>query len=216
MVTRKDQISLNYTFVHFEFPRAFGASDIHQVGVHYRHQIGRSWTLSAGVGAYRVETLGAQTVALSPEVAAILGQTSGIQAVYRINYAPSFEANVLYARRQSNFSAGYTNGVSPGNGIFLTSRTESASAGYGYSGIRKASLSASSGYTRFGSLYQQIGNLSSFQAGVSASYLATEHLSLTVAGDVRTYTVQTGSTQVGRSLTVGVAWSPSRVPLPSF
>ena len=89
-LSRRDQIGASYNFMHFDYPRAFGASDLHGVSLQYARRLRPGLQLSLGVGAFRVESLGSETVVLSPEVAAILGQTTGLQAVYRVTIFLSY------------------------------------------------------------------------------------------------------------------------------
>lgn len=215
-LSKFDQVNAGYNFVHFVFPRAFGTSDMHGIQLGWDHRFTRSWSSRLFLGGYRVETLGTQTVALAPEVAAILGRSSGVAAVYRVSYAPSIGATLSYAYQRSNFTLTAQNGVSPGNGVYLTSKTNTANLGYSYSGFRKASFSANFGYTEYSSLFQQIGKYSSWLGGVSTGYRISDHVNVTASFDIRQFQIQTGQNRVSETGSLGLSFAPYRVPIPSF
>jgi hypothetical protein len=214
-LTRRDQIGASYNFIHFDYPRAFGASDLHGVSLQYARKLRPGLQFLVGVGAFRAESLGSQEVALSPEVAAILGQTTGLQAVYRVNYIPQFQASLNYVRGRSSFNAAVAAGATPGNGVYLTSRSENAGLGYSYSGIRKVSLSFNAGVSQYSSVFQTLGIYRNYYGGVAAGYTLTRHLSATFQSDVRNFVLNNKS-RIGTSVTIGLAWSPTEIPIPSW
>lgn len=212
--SRTSTIAVNYDFTHFEFTRAFGASDIHGVGIQFSKRIGRWWELSMLAGVARVETLGLARVSIDPVLAAILGQGFGVEAVYRINYAPNLNATLTRGFRNSSLSFSYQRGVSPGNGIFLTSRLTRAGVTYSYTGLRYWSLGVTGDYSSFGSLAQTIGNYNSYNGAFHASRSLTSNLYLTTAFGVRDLSIE--GTQFSRRMyraTVGFTFSPGELPL---
>lgn len=215
-VARHDELTATYSFVHFSFPRAFGASDLHGVQLGWNHQFSRYWSGTLGAGGYRVETLGTQSVALSPDVAAILGRSTGIRAIYRVSYAPSLSATLNYRYQRSNFTLAAASGVSPGNGVYLTSRTNTANLGYSYSGFRRASMSANFGYAEYSSLFQEVGKYSSWIGGLGTGYRITDYMSLTATFDIRQFQISSGAKRVAETASLGIAFAPYRVPIPSF
>jgi hypothetical protein len=215
-VTRWDELNVGYNFIHFSYPRAFGTSDLHGLQAGWNRRFSRSWSGRVYAGAYRVETLGTQSVTLPPEVAEILGRSTGIRAVYRVSYAPNYGGAINYTYNRSNFTLSGTAGVSPGNGVYLTSRTNTANVGYSYSGFRKASFSVNFGYVEYSSLFQQIGKYSAWQGGLSGGYRITDHISVTTAFDIRQFEIETGRKRLSQTATVGITVAPYRVPIPSF
>jgi hypothetical protein len=214
-LTRRDQIGASYNFIHFDYPRAFGASDLHGVSLQYARKLRPGLQFLVGVGAFRSESLGSQEVALSPEVAAILGQTTGLQAVYRVNYIPQFQASLNYVHGRSSFNAAVAAGATPGNGVYLTSRSENAGLGYSYSGIRKVSLSFNAGVSQYSSVFQTLGIYRSYYGGAAANYTLSRHLSATFQSDVRSFVLNNKS-RLGTTVSVGLAWSPTEIPIPSW
>lgn len=208
----------SYYFWHFSFPRAFGASDIHSAVLSIRKQLTRSWQFDASAGAFRAETLGSNTVVLDPAVAEILGITTGVRAVYRIDYAPSLSASLNYRINQRTscmLSGAY--GVTPGNGLYLTSKVETESFGCSTDLPRRASISLSAGRSVYRSLYQDdLGRFSSYQAGGGMNYRLRSHLNFVAQADVRTFSITKGSSRTGVTATIGIALSPLDSPLPRW
>jgi hypothetical protein len=212
--TRNSSIGVVYRFVHYEFNKAFGASDIHSVGILYSLRLSKTWELSLMGGAARVETLSAQQVALDPVIAAITGQTAALVAAYRLNYIPDVSATLTKAFHLGNLSLGYTRGVSPGNGVYMTSQQETVSASATYTGVRHWYLSASGGYARMGALIQTLGHYRSYNGGGAVSRDLSKSLHSTLRFDGRRY--DTGIATFKRDtwrVTLGLTWSPGDVPL---
>lgn len=211
---RNSSIGVGYNFIHMGFPRIFGASDIHSVQVRYSRQLARRIMLEVDGGVYRVESLATSVVTLSPEVAAILGVGSSIAAVYKVNKLPQFSATLSYARQRQAYHVGYTQGVTPGNGLYLTSQQRSANGGYSYSGIRKMSIGLNAGFTQYNSLLvQQLSRYNSGQAGLGLSYVLGHHLNFVAQADVRTFSTA-GGKRTGYDGSIGLRYSPAEVPLP--
>jgi hypothetical protein len=171
--------------------------------------------LSVTGGAYRIESLGAEQVTLSPEVAEILGQTTGYKAVYRITYAPQAGVSLSYAHGRSNFNGSISAGVTPGNGVYLTSKAASVGGGYSYTGIRKVSLSATAGANQFSSVFQTLGTYRSYYGAGTVGYTLTRHISASFQTDLRTFTVN-NKNRLAQSISIGIYWSPTEIPIPSW
>jgi hypothetical protein len=161
-----------------------------------------------------VETLGLTSVAVDPVIAAITGQTSGVQAIYRVNWIPSGQVSLRRSFRQASVSFDYNHGVNPGNGVFLTSRYESASASLSYTGVRRWNLGISGTYSTLGSLAQDLAKYGSYTAGAGASTKLTGALHFISRFDYRYYDLS--NTPFGRNsyrASIGFGFSPGDVPL---
>ncbi|MEO7650325.1 MAG: hypothetical protein ABIZ80_07640 [Bryobacteraceae bacterium] len=212
--SRKSTVSLLYNFNHFEYTKGFGASDIHSAGLGYSLHIGRRWDFGLQLGGSRVETLGIVQVEIDPVIAAIIGRSVGIEALYRVNYVPNGSVSLSRQFRRGVLGFSYGRGVTPGNGVFLTSRSENASGTYTYSGLRRASMSISGGWDKFGSLTRTLPDYTSYRGGISASYRLTQVLHFTSRLDVRSY--QLDSTSFSRravSASIGFTLSPGDIPV---
>jgi opacity protein-like surface antigen len=203
-----------YDFTHFEYTKGFGGSDIHTVQFVQSFRLGRYWELSARAGGSRVETLGLTRVAIDPVIAAIVGRSSAVEVIYRINWVPSADVTLTRAFRHASMSFDYQRGVTPGNGLFLTSRQEAATGSYTYTGIRKLNIGLQAGYSSIGSLTQTIGNYAGLTGGGGLTYNLTKALHFVTRYDYRHYDVdQTTFKRNTYRVTMGFAFSPGDVPL---
>jgi len=203
-----------YNFTHYDFTKGFGASDIHTVQFAQSFRMGRSWELGLKVGGSRVETLGLLSVTVDPVITAITGQTQTLEAIYRIIWVPSIEGTLTRSFRRASLTFSYARGVTPGNGVYLTSRTETADAGFSYTGIRKWNLGVSGGYTNYGSLSRQLGNYSGYTVGGGATYNLTTILHIIARYDYRHQELGQNSFQrESYRGYIGFAFSPGDLPL---
>lgn len=212
-LSRSDTIGLNYNFMRMEFPRIYGDSVVHTIAAQYQRRVSRNLNLSMNAGVLRAETRGTQQVQLSPEVAAILGRPTGVEAFRRIAVGPQLDLRAIYTKEHSSFTASVNSGISAGNGIYITSQQRGARAGYSYTGVRKLSLGLSAGYTRFSSLGLRLGNYTNVQGGGGMSYRLTEYLNLSAQYDRRKFDSPAVRGRNGSSVTVGLSFSGSRLPL---
>jgi hypothetical protein len=203
-----------YDFTHFEYTKGFGGSDIHTLSITQAYRLSRNWELSLRAGGSRVETLGLIVVNIDPVIAAIIGRSQGLEAVYRINWVPSTKALLTRKFRYASLTFNYDRGVVPGNGLYLTSRQENEFAALSYSGVQKLNIGISGGRVTYGSLTQDVGNYSSFTGGAGFTYKLTGALHALARYDYRRYEIAT--TVFRRSsyhATIGLGFSPKDVPL---
>src|SRR5262249_42881791 len=116
--------------------------------------------------------------------------------------------------RRAGLSFNYGRGVSPGNGLYLTSRYESASVGFSYTGIRRVNFGADAGYGAFGSLTQNLGKYYGFNGGTGLSYHLTKAVHFIARYDYRHYEVNQSSFKRGSyRASLGFGFSPGDIPL---
>jgi hypothetical protein len=203
-----------YDFTHYEFTKGFGGSDIHNVQLVQSFRLGRYWELSARAGGSRVETLGLTRVDIDPVIAAIIGRSTGVEVFYRVNWVPSAEATLTRSFRYASLVFHYNRGVTPGNGLYLTSRQQSATSNFSYTGIRKLNLGVQAGYSSLGSLTQTIGNSSGFTGGGGLTYNITRAFYFVSRYDYRHYDVELSTfKRNSHRATIGFGFSPGEVPL---
>jgi len=212
-LTSRDSIGVTYNYIHFEYPRIYGSSDVHGFTGRYMRQGNRNCNFQFVGGYYRVETVGTQEVQLSPEVAIILGRKTGVEAFRRVAYQPQVDVSTNYTGEHSHFTVGYLTGVTPGNGVYITSRQEVVRTGYSYSGLRHLSLGLSAGYTRFNSLGLVLGDFSTLQGGGGMSYKLAQYLDFSLQVDRRKFTSPTVNGRSGTSFVGGLTFSPARFPM---
>ena len=215
-LTRHTTVGVDYSFVDMQFTKAFGSTNMHGVAANWAWRISRDWELAGRAGAYRMESLMLRTVALDPAVAAILGQSQGVQIGYNIDYAPIVGARLSRKFRRAELSFSYDRSVTPGNGVYLTSRSENAGASYSYTGLRRWSLTAGTQYSSMDSFTQEnIGTYNGYSAGCGATRsLMRNDLYVTARFDVRRYTAgYAGFNRNFYRFSLTFSYSPGDMPL---
>lgn len=217
--SRHGTVGVSYNFNHYSFTKSFGASDVHSVGILHSVRIGRFWEWRLKAGGARVETLGAARVELDPAIAAIIGQSVGIQAVHRLNYVPDVEARLTRSFRRASLEFSYARGISPGNGLYLTSVSETGDVAYRYTGLRKWNFGFDGGYSSYRSLALTLGKYRGYHGGAGATYQLMRALHLNIRVDGRQYNIgrlAAGGSNYDRVIyrvSAGIAFAPGDIPL---
>jgi hypothetical protein len=218
-VTRLTSVGAEYSRSHYAYPRYFGNSDLDNYNVFLATQIGRLWTFSLNGGEYKVHTLGLQTVALNPAIAALLGVYSTVHTYSATNWLPSGKADLTRKFKNGAFRVSYSRGASPGNGVFLTSQSDVGDINYTYTGVQRASFTIDGGYTSLSSIGQGIAPYRYYMGGVRLTYNLTHSLHAVLSYDVRQQEIQQGVQQypgfkeTAYRIGAGIAFSPGTVPL---
>jgi hypothetical protein len=212
--SKRSTFSVTYSFSHYEFPGAFGASDIMSFGGGYQRAVGRDWQLGFTGSVTRVESLGLTRIALDPIVASLLGETSGVEAFYAKNYLPGLNANITRRMRKGTLTFSAARFISPGNGLFLTSQNNAYNAAYSYTGLRNWSLYASAGYSQLSSLTRTAGQYTGVTVGLGASHAIYRTLHFTANLAYRDQFISSSTFKHnGERVSAGLAWSPRPLPL---
>jgi hypothetical protein len=212
--TRHSTLGLDYHFMHYDFTRGFGYTNINSIGVNYSTQFTRHLQFSARLGAARVDGLNLVTVPIDPAIAAIIGQSVGVQAAHHLGYAPDTTARLSYNLQHSSFGLVYSQGLTPGNGVYLTSKMQTGGGSYSYTGIRNWNFGIDGSYNRLSTLVQTLGAYSAYGGGVGVTRTLAKGLHAVVRLDARHYNVADSfflHTEYRTS--VGLNWSPGEVPL---
>jgi hypothetical protein len=214
-LSRLSSVSLNYGWTHYDYTHHFGEATISEALAGYARQLSRRWTTELMGGAYRVDTAGLISLPADPAIIALFGQNTVTERYYARVYYPAFSAGFKGAYRRYRVSFGYARRPSPGNGVYLTSRSEGASAAVSYTGLRDWNLGASLYFSKLTSVAQKIGSYGTVSAGVGGSHRMYRYLNATFRADWRTWQVDqsTGTYRPAFRVQVGVAWSPSDLPL---
>jgi hypothetical protein len=207
-------LGVDYSFNRCQFVRAFGSSDVHIAAADYSVRLGRDWALALRGGVFRLENLRLGTVALDPAVAAILGQSSVVEAFYSVNYGSIFGAGLSRNFRRAGISFRYDRSITPGNGLVLTSRGDNLTASYSYHGFRRWSLSFNVAASRFVTTFQDYGSYKTYTGGASTSYRVARFVHLVANSAWRRYELQAlGGTRNSYLVSVGLGFAPGEVPL---
>lgn len=213
-LSRRTSIGAGYDREHYQYPNYFGNANINMYTLSFGTQLGRLWTLSVSGGAYQVKVLGLQTVELSPEIAALLGVSSEVHTFQADNWIPTGRATLNRRFKNAILSFDYSRMAVPGNGVYLTSRSENGAASYNYTGVRKTSLTISGGYSSLASIGQGIPPYRMFTGGAGITYNIGRAFHAIARYDVRQQEIQiAGYRATSYRVSAGLAFSPGTLPL---
>ena len=214
-LTRRTTIGANYSYTHFDFIHVLSSTDMHTVSGVFSMRISRWLEFSAEGGLARAETKFIQNVPIDPAIAALIGTPEGTVVLDRIDHyvigtgrlARTFPKGVAY------ISGG--RGITPGNGLFLTSVMTTVMAGYNYTGLRRWSFGVSGGYQSAESIGNVLGTYGGASGTLSASRQIVRGVHGVVSVSARKYTSANFDlyNRVIYDVRVGVGYSPGDVPL---
>ena len=213
-LTRQTSVGADYMYQHYDFPGNFGESDVNTYTGRITHDFGRLWSASLSAGAFTAEVQGLQTISFDPVISALLGVSSGVQAFYRKSIYPAGDARLVRKFKTAEISLGYSLGVTPGNGVYLTSRQQSGFASVSYTGVRKWSFSAGAAYSKLTTIGQGIAPYALTSGSVGTTYEIMKTLHITARFDTRDQTVSVnGYQRSSYRASLGLAYSPGDIPL---
>ena len=213
-LTKRSTIGPYYAYSRYYYSGTFGDSDIHTVGFNYSLALNKRTEFRFRFGASRLETRGLQTVVLSPELFQILGVPLGIQRYYSVTYSPDFAIDLSRSFRRGTVTVSYLQGISPGNGVILTSRRQSININYSYNGIRQYAMTIGVGQDQLSSVAQQIGTYASYYGRMSLSHPFSHGIQSTFNFDYRKLGFSNNTYARNQyRISIGLAWSPGPGPL---
>jgi len=213
-LSKKKTIGATYEHIHLDFPPAFGESDIDGAELFFNTSIGRRWTFSAKAGAFIAQVVGIQQVSLDPVIAALLGTNFSERAFSAQSIYPSGNFSLSGRFKRSSISFHYSQGITPGNGIYLTSQQKDGGASLAYSGVRNWSFGLTGGYSRLNGLGQGLQPYSTINGGANATYRITRGLHALLRFDARDQQIDVvGYKHTGYRASIGLAFSPGDLPL---
>jgi hypothetical protein len=205
-LTRKTTIGTYYSFSHYLYTQGFGTSDINTAGLIYSYALNRTTQFRFRGGLSEVESLGLETVRIDPAIAVLLGQASGFIDARTTYRTTDFSAQfVKDFRGRATASLAYARGISPGNGLYLTSQQESISGNLTAKVFRNYSLTLGVGRDTLGaaeaavsteavalalgkyeSVYGRISLAKTYKRGVGLSFTAEyRHFDIDILGELR-------------------------------
>jgi len=214
-LTRRSTVGLSYEFNNFDFTKAVGGSSIQTLSVEYASRLSRTWEVGLSLGGSGVQSLFLRQVTLSPEVAAILGQTTGIRRDFQVRYLPAIRARLSRDFRRAQLLLQYDRRVMPGNGVYLTADGQMATASLVYSGIHHWGLSVTGGYSQLKALAQSFGQYRTYYFGTGVTRRLAKDFFFVARLDNRHYDTigYLALRQWPIRVTVGFGWSPGDRPL---
>jgi hypothetical protein len=213
-LTRKSTIGAQYAYQNYRYTDFIGGADVNTVAATYARAFSARSEFSVYGGASHIEVKNLVTIATDPVITALLGIRETSQIIHYLNWTPSFGARISRRVPQGILFATATRGVTPGNGLFLTSISTSLTTGYTYLGLRRWSASVNASYYYNNAVTGVTGNYRAASGGV---HLARKIGPLNFISwyAMRQYDSGTYG-RYGRLVheaTIGLGWTPGEIPL---
>jgi len=232
-VSRRATIGGGYTFSHYSYTHSFGGAYVQGANVSLSLRLSRGTEFSMYGGASRVESSFEVTVPIDPIILAILCPPNQlgpnglplpcpVSAANYINHnltwSPSFGARFSMSFRRGVAYVTVAEGITPGNGLFLTSRAATAAAGYGYTGLRKWSMNIGVSYVSALSLGNVQGGYGQISGWYGVSRQIVSWLNIVSSLNATQYTSNsfTGYNRLIYSASLGLGYSSHNIPLRFF
>ena len=213
-LTRRQTVGATYQQTHFAFQRIFGDARLETVALDYSIALSRTLDLEIQIGGSRLNTSGLAEVSLDPAIAAIVGQNVAIVTFSRMLYVPLEAARLVRRFNHSSIIVSFSSGISPGNGVYLTSRQTEATAGFSYTGARRFTAALNAGYTRLATLGQTLPLYSNLMGGGGMTYRLSGDAYLELRYDYRHFSTQNQFYNLDSNrVSLGMAFSPGATPL---
>jgi len=213
-LTRHQTISASYEYASFDFQHAFADAALQIAALGYSIGFNRNWDFSTQAGTIRTEARGLNQISIDPAIAAIIGQSTAVVSFSRTLYLPIAEARLTRRLNRSQLTLTYSKSVTPGNGVYLTSRQSAGIVGYSYTGYRRLAVLLNAGYGELSPLGLVLGKYTNWQAGARMTYTLARGTFFEVQYDYRHYTTQNSGFRMDSSrVSLGLAFSPGEPPL---
>jgi len=214
-LSRRSTIGADYTFGRFVSQHQFGDAVFHAVSGTFARALSAKTEFSGSVGAAHLEQTSLVSVPIDPAIAALLGISAATEINHFVTWVTSGGLRLSRGFRQGVAYVGISRGINPGNGLFTTSISTDATAGYTYTGLRRWSFGARALYSRAKSVGNIQGDYKTLAAGFSASRSLGHYAHLVFGYDLRQY--DSGSfnnyNRVIQAAHFGIGFAPGDVPL---
>ncbi len=214
LLSRHATVGVNYNFTHYGYA-TFGSANMGTIAGNLSWRLSRTVDVGMQLGMTHGVVVGLAAVPLDAEVAALVGTESGIQVSHQPFSSPILHARVSRRWRSATAHLGYQRGISPGNGLILTSYTTSVDAGFRYMFSREWNLSMRAGRTSMQSLFGSTTPTSyiGYIGDVSLSRSIRPNIQLVARFDVRPYVYSSSQIRPFYSSTIGVKFTTREWPV---
>ncbi len=213
-LTKRQTASLDYGYSSYSYTNAFGNIKFQSVGVGYSIAFTKRWQLAAEVGGYRIQSLQLTQAPVDPAIAAIVGNAYATIVTRPVQYSPMFQGSLTRTFAHASLNFNYAKTIMPGNGAYLTSKTQMAGANYSYLGKRRLAASLIAGYSDMSAIGQQIGLFRTEYAGCGLTYKLYEAVHLEFRYDYRHFNTGLVNYLTNENrVSLGLAFSPGPTPL---
>jgi hypothetical protein len=187
-LTRRQTFGVYYSHSEFSYTKIFGDSNSDSIGVDYGISLSKNTELSVRAGGTRYDSQQLNSVTPNPLVQAVLGIQAGVEKVYFVGYSPDVSVSLTRNLRTSSIGAGFSEGVTPGNGLILTSRSQSESVFWNLPTFRNYAAQLGAGHSDLSGYSNgngSAGGYGSYYARFSLSHPVTRYISSYLNVDYR-------------------------------
>jgi hypothetical protein len=216
-ITQRQSVGLYYAHSGYSYTKIFGDASVDAAGITYAISLDKTTDLSFRGGAARYDSQSLGAVVPNPLVQQVLGIQSGIEKFYFVGYSPDFSAVLSRKLRSSTVGASFSEGITPGNGLVLTSRHQGESFFWNLPDFRKLGMQLGAGRDTLSGYADGIGSSGSFTSyyvRFSTSRPITSIISSFMNIDYRQLAFG-GNTfhQNEYRISAGLRWSPGQGPI---
>jgi hypothetical protein len=209
-LTRKTTTGVYYSYTGYTFTHRVNVSNMHTVGGIYSYALGKTAQIRLRAGVTRIENEGLRTVTIDPAIAVYLGQSTGIVNSYRLSSTSDVSAEFVkdFGRNRSA-NVSYVRGVSPGNGLQLTSLQQGFSGNFSMRLFRNYLVNAAGSKTSLSGVSQNNGTYDSQSFGLGVSRPLVHHINADFRVEYRTYNI-TAAPNLDHQwrVSTGFSWNP--------
>lgn len=212
--SRTTTAGAGFQHTHYDFGRSFGETDIDTYQLFIAKNVGRTWVVLVRGGAFHAQVQSLRNVALDPAIAALVGINTTVTTSYRDNWLPYGDFSLERRGRYSNVYFNYSRTQTPGNGVFLASRSEAETAGIRYNRLRRFNFDLFAGYHSLRALGQELGNYQQLNAGTGMNYMIMPSLYFNARYDARQQQIDNaGYSRTGYRVSIGLTYTPGEIPV---
>jgi hypothetical protein len=213
-MSKTTTLGVSYSYSHYEFPAFHSNSDSDSYHGTFATALGQFWTFSLEAGVTVSEVNSQITFGLSPELAALFGQSTITENSYSRTIYPSGSAMLQRKFRRASLSFNYVRGLNSGNGATGTSRQENAYMSFSYTGIRRLNIGVNGGHYNLVSIGQNTGTFATYAGSAGFTYTLGRGINLSARYSVNQQQIDLGGfNRTSTSASLGLLFSPGSVPL---
>jgi hypothetical protein len=192
-ISKRHTLGVYYSHTDYQYTKVLSNSHADTVGGTYSATLSRTTDFSTRVGVTHIATQGLASVQVNPLVSSVLGITTGVEKFYVTTLAPDFTVTLNRRIQRSTLGLAYVVGITPGNGLVLTSRHQSGSISWDYTGFRKYSFQVATGRDVLSGYVNTVGAYTSYFGRLSMSHPLTRDITSVLAFDYRQQAIGTSA-----------------------
>ncbi|HWE00219.1 MAG TPA: hypothetical protein VG345_14305 [Bryobacteraceae bacterium] len=210
-ITRRTTLGVSYAYNTYSYPHGLGRADFHTLDVIYSWALTSSLQFRARGGVSRLNSSGLTALPLSPDLAALVGQSSVAVEYHSLQWVSDYSVQLVKDfRRGRSANIMYNRGLSPGNGLYLTSVTQDVAANGSLVLSRRYYASLGAGYDSLTAAAQYLGSYRAAFAFFGVSRSLRHGIQGNLRLDYRHYIIS-GAPLLQNEIrvTLGFSWSPT-------